>query len=839
MAIKAINTINATIQVRIGLEQDLDTDQLTAGEWAVSKDTKYVRMCFAPGIVLRMATYEAFEQDMIEIQTILATCRDIQAAVDAMARLAEQHANAIKTSADAAKKSETNAKASEIAAKSSQTAAATSATNAKSSEVDALASKNAAAVSADTAKDKASEADTSATNAATSASTASQKANAASVSAANAANSATTAAQKAAAASLSAEDAEDYSAMSRSWAVGEGNMRPNESIDNAKYYAEQAKKIVVSGGSGGLIPMGTVTFEGLPTSDIDYGDMYNISNAFTSDTRFEDGGGIRYGAGANVYYTAGGKWDVLTGVQVTGVKGAAETAYREGNVNLTPQNIGALSSSGGTVSGSIYVSRATTGGSYFNAVREDTDITIRFGIHSGGLKRGVYDVSLQKWVVDIEGESAIFNGDLNGNAKYAFSLVGADDVIPAGSDLDDYNTPGNFRVQNAADAKTIAHSPITYRGYMLYVVRPYGIASSNYVVQFVVDLEGSIRIRYYISDGAGKRWSNWDRIALASEMKDSYTLPVADAEVRGGVKIGYAANGKNYPVLLHNEQMYVNVPWTDTNTTYSNFVKSGSGAKSGLVPSPGTTAGTTKYLREDGTWAVPPDTNTTYGNMTAATSSAAGKAGLAPAPAAGKQNAFLRGDGTWVTPSTSLSGNVAGIPADQTAVKMVNDKGAQMSVYKGTDGNLHFRNWAGADTVIPFNTYKDVAYIFRDGVFDDNVASHTLYNAVIEDKNIVEASAGSYGVYGTLKNPSAYKYITIKIKAPTDSFPPAQFGIGSSGSKLPGLSSGGTGRVQYVNISAHSEGFCISSNVLKENTPVYYVSGRFIVSEIFVHNGAL
>ncbi|MCM1226113.1 MAG: hypothetical protein NC320_01650 [Clostridium sp.] len=48
----------------------------------------------------------------------------------------------------------------------------------------------------------------------------------------------------------------------------------------------------------------------------------------------------------------------------------------------------------------------------------------------------------------------------------------------------------------------------------------------------------------------------------------------------------------------------------DNNTTYSNFVKSGTGAKSGLVPAPSTTAGTTKYLREDGTWQVPPDNNT-------------------------------------------------------------------------------------------------------------------------------------------------------------------------------------------------------------------------------------
>lgn len=48
----------------------------------------------------------------------------------------------------------------------------------------------------------------------------------------------------------------------------------------------------------------------------------------------------------------------------------------------------------------------------------------------------------------------------------------------------------------------------------------------------------------------------------------------------------------------------------DANTTYSNFVKSGTGAKAGLVPAPSTTAGTTKYLREDGTWQVPPNSNT-------------------------------------------------------------------------------------------------------------------------------------------------------------------------------------------------------------------------------------
>ena len=61
---------------------------------------------------------------------------------------------------------------------------------------------------------------------------------------------------------------------------------------------------------------------------------------------------------------------------------------------------------------------------------------------------------------------------------------------------------------------------------------------------------------------------------------NNYSLPAATNAVRGGVKIGYTANGKNYPVQLSNEQMYVNVPWTDTNTTYSAASQSAAGLMS-------------------------------------------------------------------------------------------------------------------------------------------------------------------------------------------------------------------------------------------------------------------
>ena len=130
------------------------------------------------------------------------------------------------------------------------------------------------------------------------------------------------------------------------------------------------------------------------------------------------------------------------------------------------------------------------------------------------------------------------------------------------------------------------------------------------------------------------------------------TYNEATADTLGLVKIGYASNGKNYAVLLANGKMYVNVPWTDTNTTYSNMGAASASAagKAGLVPAPAAGA-QAKYLRGDGTWQTPP--NTTYSNMGGATSSAAGSAGLVPAPAAGKQASFLRGDGTWVVPTNT------------------------------------------------------------------------------------------------------------------------------------------------------------------------------------------
>lgn len=100
------------------------------------------------------------------------------------------------------------------------------------------------------------------------------------------------------------------------------NYYTKEEIDNTfkKYWTEdQTKAYILTEFNTKLSSVfryrGSLnSIDDLPTSDMVTGDVYNIISGFTTDDRFTEGAGIKYGAGTNVVYGQNSKWDVLAGL---------------------------------------------------------------------------------------------------------------------------------------------------------------------------------------------------------------------------------------------------------------------------------------------------------------------------------------------------------------------------------------------------------------------------------------------------------------------------------------------------------------------------------------------
>lgn len=260
--------------------------------------------------------------------------------------------------------------------------------------------------------------------------------------------------------------------------------------------------------------------------------------------------------------------------------------------------------------------------------------------------------------------------------------------------------------------------------------------------QATADTLGLVKIGYTSSgknyavslDSNGKMYVNvpW------TDNNTTYTQATSDN--LGLVKIGYSANGKNYPVVLDGSgKMYVNVPWTDTNTTYGVVGANGS---TGLVKNGSTVTSASGYTACPIVSGVPyyKDTNTTYANMKAATASAAGAAGLVPAPTAGKQTSFLRGDGTWVVPTNTTYGL-----ASTTANGLLRQLNGSTSSFMRGDGT-----WA-----TPPNTTYAVANESTDGLM------------AAADKKTVNRLIGVNTVTTLANLPISKRSITATLSAAT------------------------------------------------------------------------
>lgn len=75
--------------------------------------------------------------------------------------------------------------------------------------------------------------------------------------------------------------------------------------------------------------------------------------------------------------------------------------------------------------------------------------------------------------------------------------------------------------------------------------------------------------RPYPGQNGFMRSSDKAKLDGIADGANNYSLPTASSTTKGGITLGYSQSGKNYPVALDsNGKAYVNVPWTDTNTTY-------------------------------------------------------------------------------------------------------------------------------------------------------------------------------------------------------------------------------------------------------------------------------
>lgn len=176
---------------------------------------------------------------------------------------------------------------------------------------------------------------------------------------------------------------------------------------------------------------------------------------------------------------------------VTGVKGEAETNFRQGDVNITPENIGLGN-----------VPNVTTN----DQTPTFTQAATRENIASGN-KLSVILGKIMKWYADLK--AVAFSGSYN----------------------------------DLSNKPSIGAATIT--------IKQNGAVKGTFTVN-----------------------QDEDTTIELTDNNTVYSLPLAAAGTRGGVKIGYSANGKNYPVQLSNEQAFVSVPWTDNNTWKANTVAS-------------------------------------------------------------------------------------------------------------------------------------------------------------------------------------------------------------------------------------------------------------------------
>lgn len=158
----------------------------------------------------------------------------------------------------------------------------------------------------------------------------------------------------------------------------------------------------------------------------------------------------------------------------------------------------------------------------------------------------------------------IFNGNI-----YDWNASVTSPKLISSGDLNTYRGTQYLGVYYANYGNSISNKPSGVSQFALHVLLENNDSSTIQVLYS----KNKIYTRAYESSS----WSSWTEIGTGGIT----SIPQASSSALGGIKIGYSDNGRNYAVELDSSgKAYVNVPWTDTNTTYNVATTSANGLMS-------------------------------------------------------------------------------------------------------------------------------------------------------------------------------------------------------------------------------------------------------------------